>query len=505
MEITDISRKLQKLLDDDPAQAIVEALQVSGNIKFELLKAAILIDAGAVVGNYDVILNGVEIYRRAVGSFPDNSELKYNLGNGLYALALSTKCKNLSWYQETERYRLEARNYFYVAVNDTSASLDVRSKSSTNLGNILWSSYRWIEAYDFYMLALTENPSNGVASSGALKMLRYAVQQNMGDYDLLVKEIECLSTDVKNNLATIYSYAGNYGVKGIVNEIKEIRCVSKKEPVNECEAYESFVVSNNLTLSPTIHSHEHESKYWDDINVVSLSVDVHSDNLVPEIFAMINILKSDYILARQIYFDAANCLIKETGSYNDTLNFACYGVNQSALALAQRSALDILDKVAVATLSYLNIGGAKRTSFKKAWFKEISQEKSEKEKLKPAISQEIENGNTALLALTEISRDLSDKVGFLSKKQVSRNSSTHRFSVFHDLGKAPISRSGCLEHFDYEIFLKESLYTLKLARSSVIYFIQMVQARENRLSVGKDEFIMPLLVPSHEDIRGFDE
>ncbi|MFT4574824.1 MAG: hypothetical protein ACI85E_002031, partial [Marinomonas primoryensis] len=113
------------------------------------------------------------------------------------------------------------------------------------------------------------------------------------------------------------------------------------------------------------------------------------------------------------------------------MDYACFGVNESALALAQRSALDILDKVAVATLSYLEVGGAKRTSFKEAWFKK-RKEKDDKEEFKPKILQEIENGNTALLALTEVSRDLSNKSGYLFEKQASRNSSTHRFTVLHD-------------------------------------------------------------------------
>jgi len=505
MELADISEKLQRLIDDDPAKAISEALQLSGNINFELLKAAILVDAGALVKNYDVVVKGVEIYRNAVSRYQDNSELKYNLANGLHALALSTTYKDFSWYRDTENYRLEARQYFYVAANDNEASLDIRSQSCTNLGNLLWSSYRWVEAYDFYTLALTENPRNGVASSGALKMLKYALQQELGDYEFLVEEIEYLAFHVKQNLESIYSYSGGYGVKGIVDEVKDIRCVEKDRSAVKGDEYEKFVVSNNLTLSPTIHSHSHESKYWDNINISSVGVGVGTDSSVPEIFAMINLLKSDYILARQLFFSASNRLFNETGNYNDTLNYACYGVNESALALAQRSALDVLDKVAVATLSYLGIGGAKRTSFKEAWFKKRPKGKDEKEEFKPAVFQEIENGNTALLALTEVSRDLSNKIGFLSKKQASRNSSTHRFTVLHDLGGIPTSHSGCLEHFDYEVFLRESLHTLKLARSTVIYFVQMVLFREKKLSAQKDGIVMPLFVPSHEDIRRFDE
>lgn len=505
MEIADIAEKLQGLIDDDPDKAISEALQLSGNINLELLKAAILVDAGAMVKSHDAVLKGVEIFRNTVNNYQHNSELKYNLANGLHALALSTTYKDFSWYKDTEAFRLEARQNFYVAANDSKASSDIRSQSFTNLGNLLWSSYRWVEAYDYYTLALTENPLNGVASSGALKMLKYALQQELGDYELLVQEIEYLATHAKENLETIFSYTGGYGVKGIVDEIKDIRTGERKKSANECEEYESFVVSNNLTLSPTIHSHEHASKYWDNVNISSVGVDVSRYSSVPEIFAMINIIKSDYILARQLFFNATNRWFNETGNYNDTLDYACYGVNESALALAQRSALDILDKVAVATLSYLGIGGAKGASFKQAWFKKVKKGKDEKEEFKPAIFQEIKNGNTALLALTEVSRDLSNEMGFLSKKQESRNSSTHRFSVFHDLGEVPKSHSGCLEHFDYEMFLRESLYTLKLARSSVIYFVQMVLIREKRLASEKDGIVMPLFVPSHENIRGYDE
>ena len=502
MVLADISKRLNRLIDDDPVKAISEASQLTGNINFELLKAATFVDAGALLKNYDVVVEGVEIYRNAVNQYQDNSELKYILANGLHALALSTTYKDFSWYTVTEGCRLEARQYFYVAANDNDTTFDIRSQSYTNLGNLLWSSYRWVEAYDFYTLALTENPRNGVASSGALKMLKYAVQQELGDYELLVEEIEYLAFHVKQNLESIYSYSGSYGVKAIVDEVKDIRGVEKNKFEVEGDDYERFVVSNNLTLSPTVHSHLHETKYWDNINIASVGVGLGFDSSVPEIFAMINILKSDYILARQLFFSASNKLFNETGNYNDTLNYACYGVNESALSLAQRSALDILDKVAVATLSYLDVGGAKRTSFKEAWFKKG---KDEKEELKPKIFQEIENGNTALLALTEVSRDLSNKIGFLSEKQASRNSSTHRFTVLHDLGAMPTSQSGCLEHFDYEVFLRESLHTLKLARSSVIYFVQMVLIREEKLSETKDGIVMPLFVPSHEDIRGFDE
>lgn len=139
---------------------------------------------------------------------------------------------------------------------------------------------------------------------------------------------------------------------------------------------------------------------------------------------------------------------------------------------------------------------------KKAWFKK-SEKCQKTREFDPVVEAEIKTGNTALLALTEVSRDLCNKQGFLSKKQSSRNSSTHRFTVLHDMGLAQEKgTSGCVEHFNLEEFTRECLHTLKLTRAAVVYFVQMILIRESRISKGADGVTVPLFVPSHEYIRG---
>lgn len=505
MELAEQAETLNRLVDENPQEAIRQAQELSGSINIDMLKAAILVDAGGLLKDFDSVFKGVEIFRFVVGKCKDNPELSYNLANGLHALALSTRCEGYSWYGITEKYRLEARQLFYKVAIYSEASHDTRSQSFTNLGNLLWSSYRWVEAYDFYSQALEENPKNGVASSGALKMLRYALNQGLGEPELVTTEIKHLADHVNQNIETIHSYSGNYGVNGITGEIADIRPSKKAEQVAHADSYEGFVVKNNLTLSPTIHSHAHGSQYWDSINIASVISTTGSGGGVPEVFAMVNILKSDYILARQLLFDSCHERFQETGNYNDTLDYACYGVNQSALALAQRSALDILDKIAVASLSYLEVDGAKGASMKTAWFKKAKKGQKQRE-LAPVIEEEVEKGNTALLAMTEISRDLSNEQGFLSIKQNSRNSSTHRFTVLHDMGMPHKSGdTGCVEHYCFQEFERESLQTLKLARAGVVYFVQMVLIRERRLSGERKDISLPLFVPSHEYIRGLEE
>lgn len=503
MELDETINKLQHLVDEDPLLAINEARQLTGDLNVNLLKAAIFVDAGKLIKDKKSIEEGVDIFTHAVEKFPQTPDLIYNLANGLHALAISTTYRDLSWYKKTEHYRLDARKRFYKAATHPNAANDLSSQAYTNLGNLLWSSYRWVEAYDFYVTALSKAPNNGVASSGALKMLRYALQQEIGEPDLLIQEIEYLAHHVSENHETINAYAGVQGLEGITSELKDIPIKTREQSLKKGNEYSEFVISNNLTLSPTIHSHLHKSKYWDTIHISGVVADMESGSNVPEIFAMINIIKSDYILARNLLYNAKNRLFKETGSYADSLDYACYGINESCLTLAQRSALDILDKIAVASLSYLKIGMAKKADFKKAWFKNRKNNKSELSFL-PKIQNEINSGNTALFALTEISRDVSWQSGFLYSKQSSRNSSTHRFTILHDFFIPKHSDTGCLEHHDHDEFFNESVHTLKLVRSAIIYLVQMVKIREKRLTSLETGVYVPLLVPSHEEIRGFD-
>lgn len=497
MEIEAIVKNLHNLLDKDPKQAIIEAEKLNESINYQLLKAAIFVDAGVEIKDKDIVSRGVEIYKAALEKYPGNSNIRYNLANGFHALATSTSYNGFSWYQDTHDNRKMAKHLFYVSTNDVDASREIKSQAFTNLGNLLWSSYRWVEAYDCYILALNEDYCNAVASSGALKILRYSISQDIGDIDLLSQEVEHLAAHVISNKESIQAYAGKAAVDGILDEINSIPAKTKAFSHNNENEFIAFVVYNNLTLSPTIHSHTHVSSRWDALGIASITSYIDSGNSIPEIFAMFNIIKSDYILARQLLFNAINIQFEDTGTYSDTLDYACYGVNESALALAQRTALDILDKISVATLSYLNISGAKKTSFKQAWFKSKD--------LSKEIETEINVGNTALLALTEIARDLLEEEGYLREKQNARNSSTHRFTVLHDFGSLPESKSTCVEHYKYDNFSKDALHTLKLARCSIIYFIQLIKLREERLDSEKNGLVMPMSVPSHEYIRGLDE
>lgn len=511
MNLVEKAKKLNYLLDTDPSKAVNEANQLQEDENSQSLKAAIFIDGGAILKNSKVIERGLDIYRELEELYPNNQDIKYNLANGYHALALSRKYEDLSWYQETYLDRLKARKLFYFVANNGATSSDIKSQAYTNLANMHRTSYRWVEAYDFYQQALKFDNKNAVASSGALKILIYSLENGFGNKEFLEKEAGRLITHVKDNIETIKLYAGRNAADSILDEIDNFVVPFKnfkgKEGESKKDHFENFVVENNLTLSLTIQSGLHDNKRWDELHIISVLSKIEDESDVPEIFGMFNMMKSDYILARHLFYDAIYSKFQDSGTYKDTLDYALYGIDISVLTLAQRLALDVLDKIAVASLAYLKISGARSTNFKKAWFKKNTDKNNVAKRLLPKILNEIKSGNTALLALSEISNDIVDIGGYLKGKRDIRNSSTHRFTVLHDMQfNKNKSRSKCVDHFNYEEFKNETLATLKLARSSLIYFVQMVSLKECMIKKSSnDKLIYHLFVPSHEYIRNLDD
>lgn len=66
MELAEQAERLNRLVDENPREAIREALELSGNINIDLLKAAILVDVGGLLKDFDSVFRGVEVFRFVV-------------------------------------------------------------------------------------------------------------------------------------------------------------------------------------------------------------------------------------------------------------------------------------------------------------------------------------------------------------------------------------------------------------------------------------------------------
>lgn len=494
--------KLRQLADQNPTEAINQARRLEGDLNSQSARAAILIDAGSLLNDCTAINEGIALNRTLLARLPDNDFLKYNLANGLHALAKSTSRAGHQWHASTHDIRREARQLFHAVGTNTAADRRLRGKTLNNLANLLLSSNRWVEAHDAYLEALAIDSRNGVAAAGAAKLLKYCVELNIGDSEILSHASSVYAERARQCQQEISQYAGQKAVEQILKELEAISAPQHIEATSETASstkYQQFVSAYRLVLSLTVEGSELIGKRWDSLNIYSLTEHHKSGHGIPPLFAMFNVMKADYLSARWLAYTALHQTPPDTGDYSDTLDYAVYGIKPSLILFAQRAAVDVLDKIAVAIADYLSLSNPKHVNFREVWFK--PNKKRRITALKPEIVLSIQNNNLAVVALTEMAQDMKDDAGYLRKKTAIRNASTHRFAILHDIGIGYSRTNACIEHHKMEDVVTELLQTLRLARASLIYFIELI-ARQETQKISPHHVYGHLHVPSHHYIRG---
>jgi phage terminase large subunit-like protein len=429
----------------------------------------------------------------------DASISSYNQANKLIEKADICSVKKPDWYLSTADLRRKARHLFQKTA-DSSSSKEIKGRAITNLGNSLYKANRWVEAYDNYCKALESDPSNAVASMMAAKVLHRCIDRSIGNKKVLQAVAAKHLKSAELNIERLQELAGKQAVEQLQQLLKTNFHVPQISFKAESQ-YEKFVNQHRLALSPTIEGLEASLKRWDNLKIFSVTESMNKDGNVPPIFAMFNTLKSDFLVARRMAFDAITDTLNDSGSYSDTLDYAVYGVQSSMLILAQRASLDILDKIAVAVTEHLELGDKKDgIYFHNRWF--AKQDKNVPSlSWHPGLLKSINSGNGAIVALAEMALDIGNE-GFLNDKRKSRHAGTHRFVVLHDIGKAPSRECSYVEHSTVKDFKQETLDSLRLARSAIIYFVELIALEERtRRNGAKIGF---LEVPDYHSIRGED-
>jgi hypothetical protein len=227
----------------------------------------------------------------------------------------------------------------------------------------------------------------------------------------------------------------------------------------------------------------------------------------PPVFAMFNVLKADFILARDLAWRATSERgWPATGRFADTLDYATYGPDSSALVLAHRTALDLLDKVAVTANHYFEVGQApNKVYFGRLW-RDNSGRKTGPCPLVQTVESAIRGGANALYGLVELAEDYDGEDGILRPQKDLRNAGTHRFVVLHDMGDPTGTRQAAeVEHHRRDGFADEVLRALRVARSAIQMLALAITQHERVLAKEADGLIGTMHVPDHDWIRGREE
>lgn len=490
--------ELYALLDRDPDAAIarIDAMDDSGIGKVNLaaLRASLYIDGGALLKDLRLLTRGVEVLERLVTEYPSKASFRYNLANGLTAIADLEQYEDRSWYLKTSPWRHRAKS-LYQHCTEAGSDRDLRARAQTNLGNALLKAFRFVEAYDCYCRALEFDPTNAIAATGAARVLLSYAAAGIGDEELLLMTANEHLRFVRQNPVRLRELAGEHAFAQLAPLLLRPLTEMKRPDHAKATAYQCFVRDHRLALSPTIEGLDLSLKRSDSLGLPAIFEPPGSHYQIPTVFSTFNVLKADYLAVRHLAFAALQKPPPESGNYADTLDYACYGVATAGLTLAQRTCVDILDKLAVALLHYVGeTKPARNATFLNSFFERDAEPRT----WKTRIREEIDRGNRGVLAIAEMAADVAH-AGYLQSKRRLRNASTHRFVILHDISPATAPDVGIIERYDADEFRRHLIETLQLVRAALIYFVEAVADREKRTPV---ERVLTMDVPDHDWVRG---
>ncbi|MFA7478844.1 MAG: LA2681 family HEPN domain-containing protein [Acidimicrobiia bacterium] len=473
-EFEEVYNSLSLLLDSDPGKVLEEAQKLAkerpDDSEAKRLSSIFMIEAGGLLKMRTAVSSGVKILEELC-SGEQNFRLIYNLANGLEALATLDSTAVPNWYLVTHQYRFRARSLYWKSSKEMSP---LTSRSLTNLGNSLSTAHRWIEAYSYFRRACRGQKSFGPAALQAAILIRHRLQRPWHTEELpsLYRYYLDLALARKSEILEV---CGEPGIRGLDN-LPSIEIEPWSPPANVAEdPYRAFVIENRLMLSPLLEICQPNDDHLDDLHFGPVTTSIMKME-IPSIFAMLNCIKQEYLEARDLFYAATreSYPLSDPGFVN-TLDYALFGNTAAKLCLAQRSGLDVLDRIAVAVDVHLgNSTNPRSISFRNYWRKGDKQRTWTQQ-----IEGEIQAGSPSAIALSEVAEDLS-KGGFLSSQADMRNASTHRFVVLHTEG-VPVSPQdeGYIERYGHSDFVEATRETLQLARAAIIYFVDLITSLEN--------------------------
>lgn len=510
-DIWEVSRRLTRLLDSEPIEAIRQARQIdlasSDRLNAMSVRAAILVDGGAATRQQDAIEEGLKLFREVYAAVPDAS-VAYNLANALVSV-VGTPPHGPDWLDHQERtreQRAEARQLYWSVARDETATQELRTQAWTNVANQFSRSYRLGEAHDARLAALTIDPSNGVAAGSAARDLLWLFNQG-GCSDLTRVEAIMLAKIVKQHQDRVREYAGQRAADELAALADQLGDSPPRAP--HSDSFVRWVERERLTLAPVVELVDPALGKLDWLMLPGiLEREPGPDGATPPpLFAMFNVLKADFILARDLAWRATNeDGWPTTGRFADTLDYATYGPDASALVLAHRTALDLLDKVAVTANHYFDLGQApNKVYFGRLW-RESGGKKAGPRPLVAAVEKAIRGGAHALYGLAELAEDYDSESGILRSQKDLRNAGTHRFVVLHDMGDLTGTRQAAeVEHHRRDSFANEVLRALRVARSAIQMLALAITQHERVLAKEADGLIGTMHVPDHDWLRGREE
>lgn len=478
----ELSERLRASIATDAVSVIAEArtlLKATKDPGRRRALAGVLVDAGVAAGDVVASKLGMTTIKRLLKTDASNSGLQYMLGTAELAMAGHDSTSRPEWWEATRKHQINARKHLWEAA-ESDLDAPTQAQAWINLGNNLDEGGRWVEAYEAYVLAMRVDFDNPIAAGHAALILnRRGGAPGGPDWQPLAHRLAKTAQSRREFVAWIAP-----GAEVQFEKLPIDRADEHHEP-QTLTPYETFVSTNRLHLSLALDASHPDC--WDSLTCPDLTEPMASDNNPPALIAMFNACKADYLLARQLAWDANQVDDDDQHHYLNTLDYARYGSGPARSVLAMRSALDVLDRVGVMANQYFGVGeDPKNVHFRTAW-----REESKGRPLRTEVKNEIDASNWSVLALVTLSDDFRDD-GWLFGRQHLRNIATHRFVISHDMMTGNWRECDEVEHISSAELEEGTIAALRIARSALMYLADAVMRREGRHPRGMS---LPLSLP----------
>lgn len=497
-------------------ELIKERLEKAIDIKNptgSLLKAKLagfLIDIGSERQIESIVRDGIEIYnknKKYFSKFIHESSIEYNLGNaksGLFRIQRITP--TFEFNPENIGILTEAKNHYWRAYkllpkND----IGLKKQLLTNLANTLDSSCRVVEALQYYDQVLNEDPGFPQANASRGQALiwlnhicgSYSVNQiwqAMNNYAIASKSKNVPDWYIKQWKEEKDRLQNELVKHGQTGEDIEHDIALTRTEANLHSAYRKFCLKNSLCLSGHSLYCNCIGADRDNLTIPKSSGPIGGDD-VPKMELRLNRIKSEYAIARLLFYESSEVNQSKWEPYNEEVSFTelyedeAVGHCPEMLRTSFRLCFGILDKIAHAVCELFDLSDQNEPlSFERFW-RPRGKGLSKKQKERWERINKIEN--FPLLALYSQATDLSSQVGEWSNFKDWRNALEHENLILTQLSDKPLDIYGALDSspkvllVNYTEFREKTLHFLQLTRSAIFNFVFCVRVEGEKQLTGR--------------------
>jgi len=502
MTITQELSLINRLINDGEFEkAYIVSLSVykecKSSNKFLILFniASFFVDIGHMGNNKDASQLALKILEENEEKFLSLDEIDenifyYNFGNAKSNFIDDFKSLDISnnlSFNDIEDL-IELKTYYWKAIKYCQEqNMTVPPEYIVNLGNSLKRQFRLVEAlknYDNVNKLELDIPQSWINRSETLDLLNqmsYTYTVSMLKEIKLGYENSILSNEIPKVWVDFY--------KNMIDKISmQIEEVLEREQISDEEhdktnlqlEYSSLSQQRKFYLTHHLSLSEHglyckcNGSARDNLTIPTLT-GLSGDYVIPMEFVL-NRLKSEFIFARQLYYDFLHNnndeLIKYESCFSELHNDDILNIDIEKIRTSFRVCFGVLDKIGVAVCDLYELHPQNNiVYFQNFWQLDKDNRREKFEEVKTA----------GLLALYSIATDLNDrKNGELSFFKAWRNDLEHKFVVVHKNGTV-IDNYSTYSFFDNMLFIQESelienlKILLQLTRSAIFSFVYMVR------------------------------